>query len=207
MTQNPTKAKNRANRKNFVFALLAFAVLSIIAANMQWFSVDTANVLGGSVEVNASGQDVSPGLTAAGLVAIASALFLSISGKIGRYVALVLSFFAAVLLIVATLIVVQAPRSAVSSIYAEVTGTDAVPEVVSASPWPYVLLVFAFGVAAIAVVGLVVCGRWADKRTKYERSGVATDSAPAQGRPAGELMTDERELWDSLTEGIDPTAR
>lgn len=195
------------SRKNFVYAGLVLAVLSIISANLTWFSVSAPNVLGTTVQVTASGQAISPGLTAAGLVAIASALFLAISGRVGRYVALTLSFLSAALLATATLISLNSPVGSLATIFAEATGTDAVPDAVSVTPWPIALLLFAALLVLTSITGMFVCRRWENKKSKYERTSSTETDIPADGRPSGELVTDERQMWDSLSEGIDPTAK
>lgn len=205
-----SESKGIGQRKHVVLALLLLVVLALIAANLTWFSVTVQSVLGADIDVAASGQDMSPGITAAGLVAVASAVFLTIAGKVGKYVALATTLLAGALMFVASLLVIQAPRTSLSPIFAEATGADSVPDVVVQSVWPIVTVASAVLVMVVAVVGMLNSHRWQAKGSKYERSTPVAEQEPqnvAHGRPAGENMTDERQMWDSLSEGIDPSDR
>lgn len=194
-------------RKSFVFALLACAVVAIAAANSAWLHVDTVSVLGQEIQVSSSGQSVSPGLTAAGLVAIAAALFLSISGRIGKYVALALALCSGVLMVVASVLVIKDPSGAIVTDFAEATGSDAVPDGVSIGPAAWVTVAVAIVLIGISLLGFIAARRWRTAGTKYDRAENSSEASASNGRPNDEIASDERGMWDSLTEGIDPSEK
>lgn len=196
---------HRMRRKYFVFAILACAIIAVAAANSTWLEVGALSVLGKEISVTASGQDVSPGLTAAGLVAIAAALFLSISGRIGKYIALTLAGAAGVLVLIASIFVLNDPRGAIVTQFADATGSDAVPDSVTLGFPLWITVLAAVALIVVAFVGLVVARQWHVAGSKYDRAQDHADEAKSSGRPNDEITTDERDMWDSLSDGIDPS--
>jgi uncharacterized membrane protein (TIGR02234 family) len=216
MNASVTATRRSIGRRHAVLSILVLAIIVISTANLTWFQVSTQSVLAQEISVQASGQGMSPGLTAAGLVAIASALFLSISKRIGSYIALSATMLAGALIAFAAILVLADPIARFAGVYAEATGADAVPENLITLPWPYATIAGGVLLVVSGVFALTQAGNWAQGSTKYDAParGSATDTdahapqtTPQAGRPAGEELTDERVLWDSLTEGIDPTDR
>ncbi len=210
MSASVTAIRGGISRKRVVLSILVLAIVAISTANLTWFQVFTQSVLAQEISVHASGQDMSPGLTAAGLVAIASALFLSISKRIGSYIALSATALAGALIVFAAILVLADPIARFAGVYAEVTGADAVPENLVTLPWPYVTVAGGLLLVVSGVFALTQAGNWAQGSTKYDAPDVDAHSpqtTPQAGRPVGENLTDERVLWDSLTEGVDPTDR
>lgn len=182
-----------------VLLCLVGALLVLVAASRSWAQVEiagTAVLPGRGLDV--TGTDLAPGLQALGLVALAGVLAIPATRRWGRVVV------GLVLLMVAAG-VVAVVAGFLTDVFTAVQRSDAVREaggIQGESPgrtlWPYAC---GLGGLWIATAGLFVAVRgrhWAALGRRYEPPA-AEASAPAGPAP-------ERELWEALDRGEDPTA-
>jgi len=234
--------------------VLGAAAALIAVANVTWFSTDVVSVLGNDQVISVTGQQVVPALSAAGIVAVAAGVFMALSGRISRYLALVLVIGAGVLALLSSVGAVRSPKQSIISEVAEQTGVDSLTAPVTVHAIAYVGAVMGAALVIVGIAGMFVVRAWGNSTSKYERtehsvSGTSTigetqaesnvdaskiapptatdtdqlsdssgnrDRNPVQGaagvpavletgRPHGEVESDERAMWDQLSQGIDPT--
>lgn len=243
-TQSPSAVNRRSgiSRRGFIFGVLLIAGALISVANVTWFSTSLESVLGQELVVSVTGQMAVPALSAAGILAVAAAIFLALSGTITRYLAVALIAGAGVLSVVSSVTAISDRESSVISQVAEETGTDALSGAVTVHAVAYggVLLGALLIIAGLA--GIFIVKSWSSATKKYDRrdsavlggaapvshtdpadavaeSGSRASSknapltggpapstpAPGNGRPQGEIESDERDMWDQLSQGIDPS--
>lgn len=165
-----------------------------VLASTQTFA--TAQLSGGTAPVVVAGQQAAPALAPLGIVALALALALTISGPVARLV------LGAVLVVLGVGIVAMAlpsllddavgTRGAISA----VTGvTDVGPLVVarSGTAWPLVGVVSGVLAALLGLVVLLRSRRWSTGGRRYRAD------APVR------VSTDPVSEWDALSRGTDPT--
>lgn len=193
----------RPTRSMTVLILLLGGVLALIGATQTWVSAagfEAAHI----DQVQLSGQEASPVITAMALVIIAAGAALSIARKIGRWIVGVIAIMAALTLGWATINVITDPLGAVALKIAETTGTTGVAEPtaqldVSALPW----LTVAGAIIALAggLITVLIGRRWPVGKTK--KYDVGQQQQPQQTERDGPL--DEIDTWDELSRGEDPT--
>jgi uncharacterized membrane protein (TIGR02234 family) len=188
-------------REPLLAALLCVAgsFLVLVGTGRAWVLVTAG---GGALlparEVGVTGADLSPGLQALGLVGLAGVLALAASRGRGRTVVglLVLAVGAGVLAVVVVLQLAGAGlggRALVTDRVREAGGAQG--EAFDLTAWP---LVTGLGGLLLLLAGLLVAARgrrWAALGRRYE--------APAARQP--EPQAPERELWEALDRGEDPT--
>lgn len=179
----------------------AFVVLG--GAGRAWVLVGAASPLLESREVGVTGADLAPGLRALGLVGLAGVPALAASRGRGRQlVGLVLLLVGAC--VMAVVVRLELSRLGLGGM---ALVSDPVREAGGASGESFDLTVWsvltAFGGLVLLLAGLLVMvrgGQWAALGRRYEapaaREEVAAPDAPVA----------ERELWEALDRGEDPTA-
>ncbi|WP_333811937.1 Trp biosynthesis-associated membrane protein [Timonella senegalensis] len=257
------------DRRRLVLTVLLLALAGIALANMTWLSLDFTSVLGEDIAVNVSGHKAAPGLTASGIVVVAAAIYLSIAGRVARYIALGVSALSALSIVGFAVSVLADPRTAVRTSFAEATGVSSVPEGVTVNLVGYAAIAVGILLLAATLWGFVAVRHWRVASSKYDRTAAAAGAAAggpagaaagglagsqpddpaasgdqgsdapnadvdgpdslapdsersdtgatrkrgsdatlrrgATGRPHDADDTDERALWDTLTQGSDPT--
>lgn len=182
----------------------AFVVL--VGTGRAWVLVDVgASALLPSREVGVSGADLAPGLRALGLVGLAGVPALAASRGRGRLLlgVVLLLVGASVLAVVVRLQVGGMGLGGLALV------SDPVREAGGAQGESFDLTVWsvltAFGGLVLLLAGLLVIVRgrqWAALGPRYEAPAVREEvAAPA---PNGSVA--ERELWEALDRGEDPTA-
>lgn len=178
------------------FLCLVGAFLVLVAADREWALVDVAGTgLLPARELAVGGSDLAPGVRALGLVALAGVVAIPATKRWGRIVV-------GLLLALIGVGVVAAAYGVASDLFTAVQDSDAVRnaggvqgESTRGTVWPYVC---GLGGLAVAAAGFFVAARgrrWAALGQRYEAP------AAAATRPPG-----ERDLWEALDRGDDPTA-
>ena len=177
--------------------LVVGAFVVLVGAGRAWVVVDvagTALLPGRSVDVD--GADLSPGLRALGLVGLAGVPALAASRGRGRRVVglVVLLTGLAVLAVTARLLAGDlGDRALLTPVVRDSGAADGAAT--AATAWPYVT---ALGGLLLLLAGLLVMVRgpnWAALGRRYDAP------APQPVRPVA-----ERDLWEALDRGEDPTA-
>lgn len=202
-TPQPSEAAKQTKgltRSMTVLILLLGGVLALIGATQTWVTAsgfEAAHIH----NVQLSGQEASPVITAMALVTIAAGAALSIARRIGRWIVGIVAIFGAIMMGWATIVVITNPLGTVAPKIAETTGTTGIEEVVtqidvSALPWLTVIGSI-IGLAG-GLIALIAGRRWPVGKTKKYDIDVPTvrdDNAPL----------DEIDTWDELSRGEDPT--
>lgn len=205
-TQQPTepdKQPKGLSRSVTVLILLLGGVLALIGSTQTWVTA-TGFEATHIQNVQLSGQEASPVITAMALVTVVAGAALSIARKIGRWVIGIVAIFATVTMGWATITVMVNPLGAATQKIAETTGTSGVDGDTAATievsllPW---LTVIGSVIGLIgALIALTVGNRWPIGKTKKYDIGV---QRPTAQQPDGPL--DEIDTWDELSRGKDPT--
>lgn len=174
---------------------LVGAFLVLVAAGRDWAQVDVAGtgLLPGRT-LGISGADLVPGVRALGLVALAGVVAIPASRRWGRPVVGVVLLLAGAGTVAAALLGDLPGAALTSDVVREAGGAQG--ESAQLTAWPALC---ALGGALVAAAGLLVAirgRRWASLGRRYEPPAARAD-APA---PA------ERDLWEALDRGEDPTA-
>jgi uncharacterized membrane protein (TIGR02234 family) len=185
-------------REPLLAALLCLvgAFLVLVAVGREWAVI---GLLGGGLlpprELAVRGSDLAPGVRALGLVALAGVIAIPGTRRWGRIVV-------GVLLALIGAGVVVATYSVHSDLFLTLTRSDVVREAggnpgddIAESVWPYLCALGGLTVAAAGLLVAVRGGRWAAMGQRYEAPAAqAAEPAP------------ERDLWEALDRGDDPTA-
>lgn len=183
-----------------VLVLLLGGALALIGSTQTWVTAtgfEAAHI----TNVQLSGQEASPVITAMSLVTIAGGAALSIARSVGRWIIGIVAILGSLAIGFTTIQVMVDPLNAAATKIAETTGTTDLADVaagieVSLLPWLTVL----GAVIALAggIIALTFGSRWPlGKTKKYDI---------AQQTPVdhdGQL--DEIDTWDELSRGEDPT--
>lgn len=186
-----------------VLILLLGGVLALIGATQTWVTAtgfEAAHI----DQVQLSGQEASPVITAMALVAIAAGAALSIARSIGRWIIGVVVIIASLTMGWTTISVITDPLGAVAVKIAETTGTSgtAAPTAqLDVSVLPWLTVTGALIALAGGVITLIIGRRWPVGKTK--KYDVGEQQQPPQADRDGQL--DEIDTWDELSRGEDPT--
>ena len=185
-----------------VVAVLAGAFLVLVGAGRAWVLVRVGeSALLPTVDLEVTGRDLRPGLSALGLVGLAGVLALAATRGRGRIVVGVLLALTG-LAVLGTVLELGAtdPGLVMSAILSDEVQQAGGREGIGGSGtfWP---IATGAGGALLLGAGLVVARygpRWSALGRRYEAPAVA--AAPAPEGPAA-----ERDLWAALDRGEDPT--
>ncbi|AEI12333.1 Trp biosynthesis-associated membrane protein [Cellulomonas gilvus] len=188
----------RSGRGRAAGLLVLAAAATGACALPTWLSTRAGTVLGAEEAVRASGGTAAPSLVAAALVLLAATGAVALVGRFGRWVVAATVALAGALVVGAAVAVLRDPVAALLPVVTERTGVERVVGTVEVSVWPWVTV--AVGVLdLLAAVWLArSSGSWATSRRHEAARGTAADGA-------GPDRDDERDQWDALSRGDDPT--
>jgi len=177
---------------------VAGAALVLVAAGRDWFTVTY-----GSREVAVSASQLVPALGPGAWAALAAVVAVLATGGVWRgLVGAVMALGGAGMIAgswwgggASDALRISAEQAPIS------VGT--VPQVAPAVVWPVLASVGGLLLVAGGVAAILRGGRWPGMSGRYDRQGGTSaggSSAARGGAPS------ERELWDALDEGVDPTA-
>jgi uncharacterized membrane protein (TIGR02234 family) len=194
-------------RRTAVWVLLLLGGATLAAAAPTWATTTGATALEPVVDVAVSGTTAAPGVGAAALVLVASALALGLVGRAGRWVVLAVAALSGVVTAASALAVALDPGPSARSAVAEATGVTELTAPVSLTPAPWVAA--ALGVVTVLVVAWVAVGSrtWQRASSRHERDA---GGAPEPGTRAADRAPeglDDHDAWDALSRGEDPTDR
>lgn len=196
-TSKPSKGLSRSMT---VLVLLLGGTLALIGSTQTWVTT-TGFEATHITNVELSGQEASPVITAMSLVTIAASAALSIAQTIGRWIIGCVAILGSLAMGLATISVIFSPLNAAAQKISETTGTTGMGDIygdieVSFLPWLTV-----FGAVVVLVGGIIALtygSRWPlGKAKKYDMA------QPTLVDPDGQL--DEIDTWDELSRGEDPT--
>lgn len=185
----------RSGRRTFgpvVLLGLAAGALTAVAAGRTWLRA-TGDAAGRTVRVEVSGSDVAPLALALALVALASWGVLLVTRLTGRRIALVIGLLAVVGVVATVVVSLGRADEAAASALAERGALEA--ESVTRTAWLWLTGLGGLVQAALVGAALRLVGEWPTMSSRYD--------APVAGQSSG--GTTERDLWNALDEGVDPT--
>ncbi|UJP38919.1 Trp biosynthesis-associated membrane protein [Cellulomonas palmilytica] len=188
----------RAGRGRAAGLLVLAAGLTGLVAVVPWLTVDTTTVLGVPRTISVSGSSAAPSLVAAALVLLAAAGAVALVGRAGRWVVAGAVALAGALVVVDAVGVLRAPVDTAAPRVVEELGLERALEA-AVSPWPWVAVVVGVLDVLLAVWLVRASAAWSTGR----RHESGTTDAPPAGRGGAPLS--ERDQWDALTRGDDPT--
>lgn len=196
-TPQPSKGLNRSMT---VLVLLLGGTLALIGSTQTWVTA-TGFEATHITNVELSGQEASPVITAMSLVTIAAGAALSIARNVGRWIIGCVAILGALAIGSTTINVIFNPLNAAAQKISESTGTTATTDVagdIEVSLLPWLTVLGAVIVLAGGIIALTYGSRWSlGKTKKYDISG------PTPVDDDGQL--DEIDTWDELSRGEDPT--
>lgn len=196
-TPQPSKGLNRSMT---VLVLLLGGTLALIGSTQTWVTA-TGFEATHITNVELSGQEASPVITAMSLVTIAAGAALSIARNVGRWIIGGVAILGALAIGTTTINIIFSPLNAAAQKISESTGTTATTDVagdIEVSLLPWLTVLGAVIVLAGGIIALTYGSRWSlGKTKKYDISG------PTPVDHDGQL--DEIDTWDELSRGEDPT--
>lgn len=199
--------KPLVERRMAVLVFLVLAGLAVGFANIVWFTSSQSTVTGQAVVISVTGHQGAPAISATALVSVAAALFLALSGRIAHWVAIVVLAFSGITIAGSALSLLLNPAPVVSSAAADAISITVSNPQISGTIWGYLTAVFGVGILVTAVACAASVQRWTVATSKYERPinpGTVTSGAK-QSAQQEEDAFDDRDAWDALSSGIDPT--
>ena len=195
----------RLASKRMVLVLLLVSVLVIlVSGSREWVSGSADNAVLGVTAVHGRGSDVAPGVVAAALVGLASAVALATAGTVVRYIAACTALLAAILCTAVAVGILVDPGAALGKVAAAGTGrSGTVAASGRAGIWVWVALAAALVMGVGGLGAIVGARRWQGLSSRYD--------APVLGEGPASLTSGEGapghdSAWDQLTRGEDPTA-
>jgi hypothetical protein len=215
-------------RTRTVLALLVLGALTFGTGSPTWVTTTVATALEPEVAVAAAGTSAAPGVGAGALVLLAAGIACALTGRVARYVALVVAAAAGVLVVASTLVVVGDPTPAATAAASATSGVTELTSPVTLTLWPWAALATGVLAVVVAVWGATAARGWAATSGRHERTDPAGTGAragggaePATGPPAESTAAsttgsnrgadddeiDPHDAWDALSRGDDPTGR
>ena len=180
-----------------VLLCLVGAFVVLVAAGRPWVELVVVSPLVTDRTLAVTGAELSPGVRALGLVGLAGVVAIAATRRTGRFVVGVLLLLVGVGLMVLSLSVAGDDRRALDTASVREAG-GTVGDASPGTGWPYAS---AAGGLMLACAGALVAARgrrWAALSQRYEAPAASAQEPPTPDRA-------ERELWESLDRGEDPT--
>lgn len=209
-------------RTRTVLALLVLGALTFGTGSPTWVTTTVATALEPEVAVAAAGTSAAPGVGAGALVLLAAGIACALTGRVARYVALVVAAAAGVLVVVSTLVVVGDPTPAATAAASATSGVTELTSPVTLTAWPWAAVATGVLAVVVAVWGAVAARGWTATSGRHERAEAAASGSATAGTSAGTTRTspaddgtavgpddeiDPHDAWDALSRGDDPTGR
>ena len=223
-------------RTRTVLALLVLGGLTFGTGSPTWVTTTVATALEPEVAVAATGTSAAPGVGAGALVLLAAGIACALTGRVARYVALVVAAAAGVLVVASTLVVIGDPTPAATAAASATSGVTDLTSPVTLTAWPWAAVATGVLAVVVAVWGAVSARGWTATSGRHERADAAATGAAATGTAPGTATTpggqpatsadgsrdagpdvgaasgpddeiDPHDAWDALSRGDDPTGR
>jgi hypothetical protein len=218
-------------RTRTVLALLLLGGLTFGVGTPTWVTTTVATALEPEVAVAAAGTSAAPGVGAGALVLLAAGIACALTGRVARYVALVVAAAAGVLVVASTLVVIGDPTPAATAAASATSGVTELTSPVTLTAWPWAAIATGVLAVVVAVWGAIAARGWTATSGRHERadtsaSGAATGTSVTTGTSSAGTTTrtsddaddatavgpdddeiDPHDAWDALSRGDDPTGR
>ena len=199
-TGAPTGSPARREIGLAVLLCLVGAFLVLVAAGRAWIELVVTSPLVDDRTLGVTGAELSPGVRALGLVGLAGVVAIAATRRTGRVVVGVLLLLVGVGVVALSVGVLgDAVVRAQDTLTVQEAG-GALSDDSRGTVWPYAC---AAGGLLLAAAGALVAARgrrWAALSQRYDAPAAREQAPPTPERA-------ERELWESLDRGEDPTGR
>lgn len=204
------------SRRTALLAAAACGVVLLAVGATPWLLLPASTALSAEV-LSVSGSQAVPAVPAAGVVVLAAALALAVSGRAARLLAAGAVTLAGSVVVLATGALVRGPEAAARAAVASATGVRPAEVAASLTLWPVVAGAVGTATCAAGVFLALASRRWqsAPSGDRYERQPAppAGTARSAGSRPRGvRAATPDaaprdrtREDWDALSRGEDPS--
>jgi uncharacterized membrane protein (TIGR02234 family) len=207
---------NGPTRRTAVLSGVVLGGAALLSAVPAWITTTSSTALGAEVAVTVTGTQAAPGVTAAALVVLAASLALGLVGPVGRWVVLASVALGGLVVAVSAVLVLTDPQGPARSAVAEVTGVVGPVGEVDVGASPFLTVVLGALLVALATAAALGAGRWDGRSRRYDAApgvGIPAVAEDAEGaarsagsrEPSDDAVLDERDAWDALTHGEDPT--
>lgn len=196
MTTAP--APRPPGRGRWVVAVLAAAAVVGLLALPTWVLATAGTPVDGDVALAVPGAAAAPGTVAGALVLLACAGALALVGRVGRWVVVGVLVLAGLLVAASAGAVLTDPAGPAAAAVAEATGVVPAAPQARTTAWPVVAVVVGGGLVLLAGGLARASTGWLPASTRHE-APAAGARTPAGGAP------DERDDWDALSRGDDPS--
>ena len=169
-------------RTRTVLALLVLGGLTFGTGSPAWLTTTVATALEPEVAVTAAGTSAAPGVGAGALVLLAAGIACALTGRVARYVALVVAAAAGVLVVASTLVVVGDPMPAATAAASATSGVTELTSPVTLTAWPWAAVATGVLAVVVAVWGAASAHGWSATSARHERA----DGRPAPGDTGSE---------------------
>jgi hypothetical protein len=211
-------------RTRTVLALLVLGALTFGTGSPTWVTTTVATALEPEVAVAAAGTSAAPGVGAGALVLLAAGIACALTGRVARYIALLVAAAAGVLVVASTLVVVGDPTPAATAAASATSGVTELTSPVTLTAWPWAAIATGVLAVVVAVWGAIAARGWTATSGRHERADASASRSAATGTSAGTTPTrtsaaddgtavgpddeiDPHDAWDALSRGDDPTGR
>jgi len=194
----------RAGRGRAAAVLVLAAALTGACALPTWLHATERTVLGVDTTIEVSGGRAAPSLVAAALVLLAAVGAVALVGRAGRWLVVGAVALAGVLVVAGAVGVLQDPQAAARSTVVDALGVERVVADLSVTAWPWVAV--AVGVLDVVLAGWLAraSGTWVAGR-RYDEPRRSAHGAGDASRTGRREVVDERDQWDALSRGDDPS--
>jgi uncharacterized membrane protein (TIGR02234 family) len=213
-----------------IVTVLVASALVLLAWTQTWVQASVAGEDGGAHQLEVTGSQAAPALTALALAGLALAGALSIAGVVIRVVLGILEVLLGVSVFIASLsAVTDSAAASASAVTAAtgITGSESVQASVvgtTVSGWPYLALSAACLMVVAGAVIVLTAARWPGPTARYQAVRLASAAPNAASSldadaaahadaaadplaaPPAERHGDSVGDWDDLSRGNDPTA-
>ncbi|MFW0120911.1 Trp biosynthesis-associated membrane protein [Rothia sp. CCM 9419] len=190
----PTSFYTRLNAPKTTFLTLLCAAITFGSTLPSWIDVRVNTSLLDST-LHVAGSEAAPAVSSLSLVALAGMLVIRLaSTRIARIVAVLLSL-TGVGMCASVISVLTNPVSASTTPVGKATGLSQVSADYTITFWPWASFCGAILIIILGIYMFLAVTHWPKKR-KYDRTTHRIDDE-----------IDDIDTWDSLSAGVDPTAR
>jgi len=201
---------NTLTSKPMVLVLMLMsASVILISGSRVWVSGSAGDAVLGASVLHGKGSDIAPGVLAAALVGLASAVAAATAGTVVRVIAAWSAMLAAVLGVVVIISVLADPGGVLGTLAAAGTGrSGSVVAHGQAGSWAWVALSATLVMGFGGLCALVGASRWNGLSSRYDPPVAGHSSQSSQTSQLGSTSDLGRRgevEWDQLSRGEDPT--
>ena len=179
-------------KRNVILLSLAASIIALISSGRDWVTGSLNDGVTQAMEVTATGNQTVPGFFGMALVSLAGIIAAATSGRIVRWIAVVLSLLGSLAMVGSCIWALNDPEHALKGKMAEVTGHTGEALIrATLTPWFWAAVFASILALTTSVLALLGVRRWPGLSSRYD--------APADAKKA------HRSDWDLMTDGIDPT--